>query len=72
MKTKCFKLVFCAIFVCGFISYVQTISRPSTIVFENNQFKNVVVAIHDSVEENAALIDILKVCLVSHTLTFFS
>ena len=45
------------------LSVVRGISRPSTIVFENNQFKNVVIAIHDSVPEDKSLIDTLKVNL---------
>ena len=40
---------------------VDAISRPSTMVLENNQFKNVVIAIHDSVAEDKSLIDTLKV-----------
>ena len=40
---------------------VDAISRPSTMVLENNQFKNVVIAIHDSVTEDKSLIDTLKV-----------
>ncbi|XP_052284619.1 calcium-activated chloride channel regulator 1-like isoform X2 [Dreissena polymorpha] len=36
------------------------VSRPSTMVLQNNEFSNVVVAIHESIPENAALIDTLK------------
>ncbi|KAH3876328.1 hypothetical protein DPMN_000167 [Dreissena polymorpha] len=37
------------------------VSRPSTMVLQNNEFSNVVVAIHESLPENAALIDTLNV-----------
>ncbi|XP_052780593.1 calcium-activated chloride channel regulator 1-like [Mya arenaria] len=40
--------------------YSISVSRPSTIVFENNQFKNVVVAVHDSIAEDGSLIDKIK------------
>ena len=43
------------------VATVDAISRPSTMVLENNQFKNVVIAIHDSVAEDKSLIDTLKV-----------
>lgn len=43
------------------ISIAEAVSRDSTIVFENNQLKNVVIAIHESVAEDKSLIDTLKV-----------
>ena len=48
-------------YLLAIVSSVGAISRPSTIVFENNQFKNVVIAIHESVTEDKTLIDTLKV-----------
>lgn len=47
----------------GLIQQVSGLSRPSTMVLENNGFKNVVIAIHESVAEDKALIDTLKVYL---------
>ncbi|KAK3581283.1 hypothetical protein CHS0354_033016 [Potamilus streckersoni] len=38
----------------------QWLTKPSNIVLENNGFKNVVIALHDSVDEDPALIDKLK------------
>ena len=42
-------------------SFVEAISRDSTMVLENNQFKNMVIAIHESVTEDKSLITTLKV-----------
>ncbi|XP_053377120.1 calcium-activated chloride channel regulator 1-like [Mercenaria mercenaria] len=54
--------IFC--FVCFYaiahVHLVSGLSRPSTIVFENNGFTNVVIAIHESVGEDKALLDTLK------------
>ncbi|KAK3581282.1 hypothetical protein CHS0354_033015 [Potamilus streckersoni] len=36
------------------------LSRPSNIILENNGYRNIVVAIHDSVTEDASLIDKIK------------
>jgi len=52
-------IVSVVIFGCG--NYVSGISRPPTMVLENNQYKNVVVAIHQSIGEDSALVDQLKV-----------
>lgn len=55
----------CGFFVLtGFLHHVTGVSRPSTMLLENNQYKNVVVAIHDSIPEDAGLIDTLKVLLL--------
>lgn len=48
------------------IQYTLAFSRPSTIVLENNEYKNVVIAIHDSVAEDKAFIEKLKVLFVIH------
>ncbi|XP_052781793.1 LOW QUALITY PROTEIN: calcium-activated chloride channel regulator 1-like [Mya arenaria] len=48
------------LFVVLSIGYSRSVSRPSTIVLENNQFKNVVVAVHDSIAEDGSLIDKIK------------
>ena len=45
----------------GLFSSVEAISRESTMVLENNQFKNMVIAIHESVAEDKSLISNLKV-----------
>lgn len=51
---------FCVIIV-GYVQYGNAIGRPSTMVLENNQYKNVVVAIHESIGEDNALVEKLKV-----------
>lgn len=61
----------CGIFVLtGFLHHVTGVSRPSTIVLENNQYKNVVVAIHESIPEDAGLIDTLKVFIYFYYLFY--
>ncbi|KAL3851882.1 hypothetical protein ACJMK2_015581 [Sinanodonta woodiana] len=46
------------------LCYGQGLTKPSNIVLENNGFKNVVIAFHDSVGEDPALIDTLKKTLI--------
>ncbi|KAL4226206.1 hypothetical protein ACF0H5_014192 [Mactra antiquata] len=36
------------------------LSKPSTIILQNNEYRNVIVAIHDSIPEDKAFIDKLK------------
>ena len=50
------------VLVCLCLVYkTVAVSRPSTMRFQNNQFTNVVVAFHDSIQEDKNLIDQLKV-----------
>ena len=48
----------------GAVSFAEAISRESTMVLENGQFKNMVIAIHESVAEDKSLINNLKVGLM--------
>ena len=45
----------------GNVRDAEGLSRPSTMTLENNQYKNVVIAVHESVPEDMSLIDTLKV-----------
>jgi hypothetical protein len=60
MIVKSFTFV---ILVLGYVIDSEGLSRPSTMTLENNEYKNVVIAIHESIPEDKTLIDTLKVSL---------
>lgn len=56
-------MVCLCVFLLIFLSCLHSgagLSRPSTMRLQNNEFKNVVIAIHDSVPEDKLLINTLK------------
>ena len=63
MAKVCFHVLaiafLCAVALLARIS--EAISRPTSIVLENNEFKHILVAIDDNVDDDPALVQKIKV-----------
>ena len=50
--------------VCACVGSGRAVSRPSTMVLENNEFWNVVVALHESMPDDPRSLVRLKVTII--------
>ena len=69
-KVCCRSILVVAFCVLLFCRTSVAISRPTSIVLENNEYKNILVAIDDSVDDDPTLIQTIKVravCIIHST-----